>query len=206
MLTLKLNSTSEAGLAPRTEDERSPPARFDPEPAQVVVEGTQMSIAASYSGGGSKKPSVGVIAFAGSIGAVIEWYDFLIYGTASALVFKTLFFSNIDPKIGTLAVTVESKKVLPLNNRRSIRTRSSPPPLGVEPSLLLSCIPPVMASTSSLKARSRRPSPPGRDAGRYARRRSRASRRRRSWRRLRPTRPRSRARARCGRSTPRPCW
>jgi hypothetical protein len=92
-----------------------------------------MSIAASYSGGGSKKPSVGVIAFAGSIGAVIEWYDFLIYGTASALVFKTLFFSNIDPKIGTLAVTVESKKVLPLNNRRSIRTRSSPPPFGVEP-------------------------------------------------------------------------
>ena len=62
-----------------------------------------MSLAASYSAGELKKPSIGVIAFAGSIGTIIEWYDFLIYGTASALVFNTLFFPNIDPKIGTLA-------------------------------------------------------------------------------------------------------
>ena len=53
----------------------------------------------------------------------------------------------------------------------------SPPPPGVEPSLLLTCAPAVMSSGPSLKARSRRPSPPGRDAGRYARRRGRASRR-----------------------------
>jgi MHS family shikimate/dehydroshikimate transporter-like MFS transporter len=62
-----------------------------------------MSLAASYSAGELKKPRIGVIAFAGSIGTIIEWYDFLIYGTASALVFNTLFFPNIDPKIGTLA-------------------------------------------------------------------------------------------------------
>jgi len=62
-----------------------------------------MDVAANYSSGELKRPHIGVIAFAGSIGTIIEWYDFLIYGTASALVFNTLFFPKIDPKIGTLA-------------------------------------------------------------------------------------------------------
>ena len=43
------------------------------------------------------------VVFAGSIGTVIEWYDFLIYGTAAALAFNTLFFPNVDPLTGTLA-------------------------------------------------------------------------------------------------------
>jgi len=43
------------------------------------------------------------IVFAGSIGTVIEWYDFLIYGTAASLVFNTLFFPKLDPLSGTLA-------------------------------------------------------------------------------------------------------
>ncbi len=51
----------------------------------------------------SKPRSIGTIAFAGTIGTIIEWYDFLIYGTAAALVFNTLFFPNVDPRIGTLA-------------------------------------------------------------------------------------------------------
>jgi MFS transporter, MHS family, shikimate and dehydroshikimate transport protein len=43
------------------------------------------------------------VVFAGSIGTIIEWYDFLIYGTAAALIFNTLFFPTIDPLAGTLA-------------------------------------------------------------------------------------------------------
>ena len=49
---------------------------------------------------GSKMRS---ILFASSIGTIIEWYDFLIYATAAALVFNKLFFPTFDPLAGTLA-------------------------------------------------------------------------------------------------------
>ncbi|MDT5114374.1 MAG: transporter, family, shikimate and dehydroshikimate transport protein [Mycobacterium sp.] len=37
------------------------------------------------------------------IGTTIEWYDFYLYATASALVFKPLFFPHISSTAGTLA-------------------------------------------------------------------------------------------------------
>ncbi|MEV4730709.1 MFS transporter [Saccharopolyspora sp. NPDC049426] len=38
-----------------------------------------------------------------TIGSIIEWYDFTIYGTAAALIFNRLFFTDLSPAAGTLA-------------------------------------------------------------------------------------------------------
>jgi hypothetical protein len=38
---------------------------------------------------------------ASTVGTTIEWYDFLLYGTVSALVFGPLFFPKSDPLMGS---------------------------------------------------------------------------------------------------------
>ncbi|MFC9429647.1 MFS transporter [Streptomyces sp. NPDC056987] len=42
-------------------------------------------------------------AWAGLIGTALEQYDFVIYGTASALIFSELFFPNVSASVGILA-------------------------------------------------------------------------------------------------------
>ena len=49
------------------------------------------------------RAGMGRIMWASVLGTVVEWYDFLIYGTAAALVFNKLFFPTLDPTAGTLA-------------------------------------------------------------------------------------------------------
>jgi MHS family shikimate/dehydroshikimate transporter-like MFS transporter len=43
------------------------------------------------------------VVIASVLGTIIEWYDFLVYSTAAALVFRRLFFPAADPFVGTLA-------------------------------------------------------------------------------------------------------
>lgn len=43
------------------------------------------------------------VAFASFIGAMLEWYDFFLFGTASALIFGPLFFPTTNHLISTAA-------------------------------------------------------------------------------------------------------
>jgi MFS transporter, MHS family, shikimate and dehydroshikimate transport protein len=51
----------------------------------------------------TERAKINSIVFASCLGTIIEWYDFLIYATAAALVFNKEFFPNFDPLAGTLA-------------------------------------------------------------------------------------------------------
>ncbi|MGW0811893.1 MFS transporter [Streptomyces viridiviolaceus] len=64
-----------------TAEDREPPARPDPPSARDAKR-------------------AGITAF---IGTTIEWFDFYIYGSASALVLGKIFFAEASPAVGTLA-------------------------------------------------------------------------------------------------------
>ena len=49
-----------------------------------------------------ERSSHGKVLVASVIGSVVEWYDFLVYGTASALVFNKIFFPSLAPEVGIL--------------------------------------------------------------------------------------------------------
>ncbi|MFD7073405.1 MFS transporter [Nocardioides sp. NPDC059952] len=57
------------------------------------------------SGGSTTGPrtQMGRIVASSFTGSLIEYYDFLLYSTASAVVFNEVFFSNLDPVTGTIA-------------------------------------------------------------------------------------------------------
>ena len=62
-----------------------------------------MTIATAAPMAGVERSSMNSIVFASCFGTIIEWYDFLIYATAAALVFNKAFFPTFDPLAGTLA-------------------------------------------------------------------------------------------------------
>ncbi|QCU79081.1 MFS transporter [Citricoccus sp. SGAir0253] len=51
----------------------------------------------------AKKPPMGRVAVATTVGTTIEYYDFFIYGTAAALVFPTVFFAALGESAALVA-------------------------------------------------------------------------------------------------------
>src|SRR5271168_561809 len=62
-----------------------------------------MTVMAAAPAGRVERVKLNSIVFASCFGTIIEWYDFLIYATAAALIFNKAFFPTFDPLAGTLA-------------------------------------------------------------------------------------------------------
>ncbi len=50
----------------------------------------------------ANRSEINMAATASWIGAALTYYDFLLYGTAAALIFGSIFFPNSDPKLSTV--------------------------------------------------------------------------------------------------------
>jgi MHS family shikimate/dehydroshikimate transporter-like MFS transporter len=64
-----------------------------------------MSVSTLEQQGTSATPSIALrrVVWSSVLGTTVEWYDFLIYGTAAALLFNKLFFPNFSAAVGTIA-------------------------------------------------------------------------------------------------------
>lgn len=48
-------------------------------------------------------PDIRKAVAAATVGTVIEWYDYALYGAASGLIINKLFFPSLSPTVGVLA-------------------------------------------------------------------------------------------------------
>ena len=62
-----------------------------------------MTMSATTPIAGLERSKFNAVVFASCFGTIIEWYDFLVYATAAALVLNKAFFPTFDPLAGTLA-------------------------------------------------------------------------------------------------------
>src|SRR5580700_9515953 len=52
---------------------------------------------------GSTSAALRRVVWSSVLGSTVEWYDFLVYGTAAALLFNKLFFPGFSSALGTIA-------------------------------------------------------------------------------------------------------
>src|SRR3954453_1932086 len=66
-------------------------------------ETTTRTVVDDGSGNRVDRRNLRTAAWGGLIGTALEQYDFVIYGTATAIIFNKIFFSQADPAVGVLA-------------------------------------------------------------------------------------------------------
>jgi MFS transporter, MHS family, shikimate and dehydroshikimate transport protein len=53
--------------------------------------------------GAGRSVALWQVVWSSVLGSTVEWYDFLVYGTAAALLFNKLSFPRFSPAVGTIA-------------------------------------------------------------------------------------------------------
>jgi hypothetical protein len=74
----------------------------DAQPSEVGMPSSRASIPGSGAPRAAAPASAGRVIGASLVGTSLEWYDFFLYLTATALVFDKLFFPQFDATTGTL--------------------------------------------------------------------------------------------------------
>src|SRR5471030_1672836 len=75
-------------------------------PTSIHIRDNVMTIAiqpSDVAAVGREKSRARKAALGSFVGAVVDWYDFLLYGIIAAIVFNTEFFPKVSPAMGTLA-------------------------------------------------------------------------------------------------------
>ena len=96
-------SRDSAGRSPRLTTEGTSPQRRDV--AMAVIDNAGLVV--------DRKREMRRVIFSSYLGSAVEFYDFLLYGTAAALVFPTVFFSGLDPFTAVIFSFAHLRRRLP---------------------------------------------------------------------------------------------